>query len=84
VASFCIYFIAPAQSVRTIIGGRTLLRQLQIIQHPIHRQIAEHDQLCDAQQRPRRIGGLVPDFTVMQQKTAALIERGGGFLCLNH
>ena len=29
-----------------------LLRQLQIIHHPIHRQLAEHDQLRDTQQRP--------------------------------
>ena len=29
-----------------------LLRQFQIIHHPIHRQLAEHDQLRDPQQRP--------------------------------
>jgi len=29
-----------------------LLRQLQIIQHPIHRQFPEHDQLRNPHQRP--------------------------------
>jgi hypothetical protein len=32
--------------------GNVLLRQIQIIHHPIHRQLAEHDQLRDPQQRP--------------------------------
>ena len=40
----------PTQSVETIIKG-PLLRQLQIIKHPIHRQFAEHDQLRNPHQR---------------------------------
>ena len=32
--------------------GSLLLRQLQIIHYPIHRQFAERDQLRDPQQRP--------------------------------
>jgi len=43
--------IVPTQSVGTIIKG-PLLRQLQIIQHPIYRQFAEHDQLRNPHQRP--------------------------------
>ena len=32
--------------------GAELLRQFQIIQHPIHRQFSEHDQLRNPHQRP--------------------------------
>ena len=32
--------------------GQVSVRNLQIIQHPIHRQLPEHDQLRNPQQRP--------------------------------
>jgi len=32
-------------------SGEALLRQIQIIQHPIHRQLSEHDQLRNPHQR---------------------------------
>jgi hypothetical protein len=38
-------------------GQGALLRQLQIIHHPIHRQLPQHDQLRDTQQSTTLLRG---------------------------